>query len=322
VPHGPYNHHFRKTAGFFLNLDISLSVVAILVQLATAIINSHLGSLEKFLMSRCQSGLCRIATLIFAYAPLVLFGLIPMMTGCDNVQNQEQLATTPAQSAAHDDHDHDHDDHDHDDHDDHDHDDHDDHDHDDHDDHDHDDHDHELPATVEAAIAQLKKVTNQVREALKGGETGKADSLVHSIGHLIEDLNEKIASADVEQKVKDAATAASEKIFEAYGEIDNVLHGAEEEIKNIKFSDFGPTINKATATLEGLLLEAKEAVTGSKKPATEEPKKEEKKEAKPKAAKKTEDTKPAAEEKPASEKASADAAADKPAVEAEKQGSE
>ena len=303
MPHGPYNHHFRKTAGFFLNLDISLFVVAILVQLATAIINSHLGSLEKFLMSRCQSGLCRIATLIFAYAPLVLFGLIPMMTGCDNVQNQEQLATTPAQSAAHDDHDHD--DHDH-----------------DHDDHDHDDHDHELPATVEAAIAQLKKVTNQVREALKGGETGKADSLVHSIGHLIEDLNEKIASADVEQKVKDAATAASEKIFEAYGEIDNVLHGAEEEIKNIKFSDFGPTINKATATLEGLLLEAKEAVTGSKKPATEEPKKEEKKEAKPKAAKKTEDKKPAAEEKPASEKASADAAADKPAVEAEKQGSE
>jgi len=289
------------------------------VQLAITIINSHLGSLEKFLMSRCQSGLCRIATLIFAYAPLVLFGLIPMMTGCDNVQNQEKLATTPAQSAAHDDHDHDHDDHDHDDHDDHDHDDHDDH---DHDDHDHDDHDHELPATVEAAIAQLKKVTNQVREALKGGETGKADSLVHSIGHLIEDLNEKIASADVEQKVKDAATAASEKIFEAYGEIDSVLHGAEEEIKNIKFSDFGPTINKATATLEGLLLEAKEAVTGSKKPATEESKKEEKKEAKPKAAKNTEDTKPAAEEKPAAEKESADAAADKPAAEAEKQGSE
>jgi len=309
VPHGPYNHHFRKTAGFFLNLNISLFPVAILVQLRPTIIYSHFGSLEKFVMSRCQSGLCRIATLIFAYAPLVLFGLIPMMTGCDNVQNQEQLATTPAQSAAHDDHDHD--DHDHDDHD-----------HDDHDDHDHDDHDHELPATVEAAIAQLKKVTNQVREALKGGETGKADSLVHSIGHLIEDLNEKIASADVEQKVKDAATAASEKIFEAYGEIDNVLHGAEEEIKNIKFSDFGPTINKATATLEGLLLEAKEAVTGSKKPATEEPKKEEKKEAKPKAAKKTEDTKPAAEEKPASEEASADAAADKPAVEAEKQGSE
>ena len=288
------------------------------MQLRPTIIYSHFGSLEKFVMSRCQSGLCRIATLIFAYAPLVLFGLIPMMTGCNNVQNQEQLATTPAQSAAHDDHDHDDHDHDHDDHDhdDHDHDVHDDHDHDDHDDHDHDDHDHELPATVEAAIAQLKKVTNQVREALKGGETGKADSLVHSIGHLIEDLNEKIASADVEQKVKDAATAASEQIFDVYGELDSVLHGAKEEIENLKFSDFGPAINKATKTLESLLLEAKDAVTGSKKPATEEPKKEEKKEAKPKAADKTEEKKPVAENE------SAGAVADKPAKDAGKQGSE
>ena len=152
----------------------------------------------------------------------------------------------------------------------------------DHDDHGHDDHghDHDLPATVEAAIAQLKKVTNQVRAALNSGETKKADSLVHSIGHLIEDLNEKIASADVEQKVKDAATAASEKIFDAYGEIDSVLHGAEEELKNIKFSDFGPAINKATKTLESLLLEAKEAVTG---PKNTEPTKQ-KEEDKPKAA--------------------------------------
>ena len=212
-----------------------------------------------------------------------------MLTGCDNVQNQEQVATTPAQSAAHDDHDHDDHDHDYDDHD------YDDHDHDDYDDHDQDDHDHELPATVEAAIAKLKKVTNQVREALKGGETGKADSLVHSIGHLIEDLNEKIASADVEQKVKDAATAASEQIFDVYGELDSVLHGAKEEIENLKFSDFGPAINKATKTLESLLLEAKDAVTGSKEPQTAEPKKEEKKEAKPKAADKTEEKKPVAE---------------------------
>ena len=264
-------------------------------------------------MSRRQSGLCRIATFIFAYAPVVLFGLIPMLTGCDNVQNQEQVATTPVQSATHDDHEHG-------DHDDHEHDDHDDHDHDDHDDHDHDDHDHELPATVEAAIAQLKKVTNQVRQALKGGETGKADGLVHSIGHLIEDLNEKIASADVEQKVKDAATAASEKIFDTYGELDSILHGAKEEIENLKFSDFGPAINKATKTLESLLLEAKDAVTGSKEPEAAAPKKEEEKEAKPKETDKTEEKKPAAEKtedtKPAAEPADKESA-DEPVTEAE-----
>ena len=221
-------------------------------------------------MSRCQSGLCRIATIMFAGAPVFLVASLILVTGCDQVQNPGADATTQVQSHAHDDHGHD--DHAHDDHG------HDDHGHDDHghDDHGHDDHGHghELPATVEAAIKQLKKVTNQVRAALKDGETGKADSLVHSIGHLIEDLNEKIASADVEQKVKDAATAASEKIFDAYGELDSVLHGAKEEIENLQFSDFGPAITKATKTLESLLLEAKEAVTGEtaegKKPEEEE----------------------------------------------------
>ena len=211
-------------------------------------------------MSRCQSGLCRIATIMFAGAPILLVASLILVTGCDQVQNPGADATTQVQSHAHDDHGHD--DHAHDDH--------------GHDDHGHDDHGHghELPATVEAAIKQLKKVTNQVRAALKDGETGKADSLVHSIGHLIEDLNEKIASADVEQKVKDAATAASEKIFDAYGELDSVLHGAKEEIENLQFSDFGPAITKATKTLESLLLEAKEAVTGEtaegKKPEEEE----------------------------------------------------
>ena len=236
-------------------------------------------------MSRCQSGLCHIATIMFAGAPILLVASLILVTGCDQVQNPGADATTQVQSPAHDDHGHDdhgHDEHGHDEHehDDHGHDDHghDEHGHDDHahDDHGHDDHGHghELPATVEAAIKQLKKVTNQVRAALKDGETGKADSLVHSIGHLIEDLNEKIASADVEQKVKDAATAASEKIFDAYGELDSVLHGAKEEIENLQFSDFGPAITKATKTLESLLLEAKEAVTGEtaedKKPKEKE----------------------------------------------------
>ena len=231
-------------------------------------------------MSRCQSGLCHIATIMFAGAPILLVASLILVTGCDQVQNPGADATTQVQSPAHDDHGHDDHGHDEHGHDEHEHDDHghDDHGHDDHahDDHGHDDHGHghELPATVEAAIKQLKKVTNQVRAALKDGETGKADSLVHSIGHLIEDLNEKIASADVEQKVKDAATAASEKIFDAYGELDSVLHGAKEEIENLQFSDFGPAITKATKTLESLLLEAKEAVTGEtaedKKPKEKE----------------------------------------------------
>ena len=53
-----------------------------------------------------------------------------------------------------------------------------------------------------------------------------------------------------------------------------MLHGAKEEVENLQFSDFGPAITKATKTLESLLLEAKEAVTGEtaegKKPKEED----------------------------------------------------
>ena len=91
-----------------------------------------------------------------------------------------------------------------------------------------------------------------------------------------------------------------------YGEIDSVLHGAEEEIKNIKFSDFGPAINKATKTLESLLLEAKEAVTGPKNP---EPTKQIK-EDDSKAAEKDSDEKTPAEKKGPSETISGDTTKD------------
>ena len=65
-------------------------------------------------MSRCQSGLCRIATIMFAGAPIVLVASLILVTGCDQVQNPGADATTQVQSPAHDDHGHD--DHGHDDH--------------------------------------------------------------------------------------------------------------------------------------------------------------------------------------------------------------
>ncbi len=207
-------------------------------------------------MPRCTPPLYQSTVSILWSTSLLLIGSLIFTIGCDS-NNTEAVTTNATKTAAHDDHkdgDHGHMD--------------DDHSHDEatkkEDEHDHDHHSHELPATVEAAIAQLKDVTNKVRKAINSGETEKADDLVHSIGHLIEDLNAKIAAAKIDEKVKEAATAASDTIFAAYGEIDNALHAAEDEIKKLDFSSFGPTINKATKSLEGLLLEAKEAVTGEK----------------------------------------------------------
>ena len=250
-------------------------------------------------MSRCPTLAKQPSHLFFGSVYALLAGSLILFPGCDTGNKSPVVVKEDAKAPAHTD-DHDKSDHDH-----------------DHMDEDHSDeksaqkaddgHSHEMPATVEAAIAQLKKVTGQVRQALKSGETDKADSLVHSIGHLMEDLNEKIAAAKIDEKVKDAATAASNKIFEAYGEIDEALHAAEDEIKKIDFGSFGPTINKATKNLEALLLEAKDAVVGEK------PKKDDKKAA---ADKKAADKK-AADKKAADKKAADKKAADKKAADTE-----
>jgi len=255
-------------------------------------------------MSRCPTLAKQPSHLFFGSVYALLAGSLILFPGCDTGNKSPVVVKEDAKAPAHTD-DHDKSDHDH-----------------DHMDEDHSDeksaqkaddgHSHEMPATVEAAIAQLKKVTGQVRQALKSGETDKADSLVHSIGHLMEDLNEKIAAAKIDEKVKDAATAASNKIFEAYGEIDEALHAAEDEIKKIDFGSFGPTINKATKNLEALLLEAKDAVVGEK------PKKDDKKAAADKkAADKKAADKKAADKKAADKKAADKKAADKKAADTE-----
>ena len=150
-------------------------------------------------------------------------------------------------------------------------------------DHDHDhDHDHELelPKTIEEAISGLKEVGVKVEKALTGGNTEKADDLVHSVGHLIEDLQEKIAAAKLGEKAKAAAKAAADEIYDAYDAIDETLHAAEEEVKKLDFKQFAPKIEAATKQLEDMFVKAKQTLVGEQ-PTGNEPKAETKPDPKP-----------------------------------------
>ena len=146
-----------------------------------------------------------------------------------------------------------------------------------HDDHGHDDHGHDdaasftPPKTLAEAVAQLKQLSADIEAALAEKKTKLADDLVHNAGTLIEDLHKKIDAADLQEKAQAAATAAAEAIFDVYDKLDTALHGAEEELKKIDFSTYGPSLNAATATLEELLRKAEEAVIGTptETPATE-----------------------------------------------------
>ena len=191
------------------------------------------------------------------------------------------------------------------------------------DDHDHDhDHEHELPKTIEEAIASLKQIAVNVEKELAEGSAEKADDLVHSVGHLIEDLHEKIAAAKLGEKAKAAAKAAADELFDAYDAIDEALHAAEEEVKKFDFKKFAPKIEAATKKLESMFVKAKESLVGdapadkaSKADAKPDMKAEKK--AEPKAEKKAE---PNAEKKaePKAEKKTEPKAesAEKPAAEA------
>ena len=247
------------------------------------------------------TALARLALLIAAGA---------WIAGCsqptDSASQQRPAAGTQT-AATHDhaDDEHGHDDHGHDEH--------------GHDDHGHDDHGHDdaasftPPQTIAEALTQLKQLSAKIEEALAEKKTKLADDLVHSAGHLIEDLHEKIASAGLKEKAQAAATAAAEAIFDVYDKLDTALHGAEEELKKIDFSSYAPSLDKATATLETLLLKAEEAVTGTpaEKPAAEKPAAEKPTTEKPTTEKPT--TEKPTTEKPASEKP----AAEKPAAEAQ-----
>jgi hypothetical protein len=201
------------------------------------------------------------------------------------------------------------------------------------DDHDH-DHDHEMPKTIEEAIAGLKQIGAKVEKELTGGSAEKADDLVHSVGHLIEDLHEKIAAAKLGEKAKAAAKAAADEIYDAYGAIDEALHAAEEEVKKFDFKQFAPKIEAATKQLEDMFVKAKQTLAGEEqtgkatnadaKPAMKpEPKPEKKaepkpeKKAEPKPEKKAEPKAEPKPEKKAEPKAEpAPEAAEKPAAEA------
>lgn len=202
-----------------------------------------------------QTAITRLALLLAAAA---------WITGCNQTSSPstQRQPKPDTQAVASDDHKHD--DHAHDDHEE------DEHAHDDHDhDHGHDPHKHNehgdtasvtAPKDLSEAIAQLKKLAVNIEQALSEKKTEVADDLVHTAGHLIDNLHKQIDAAGLKQKAQATATAAAEALFDAYDRLDTALHGAEEELKKLNFADYAPSLEEATATLEGLLQKAEKVI--------------------------------------------------------------
>ncbi len=151
-------------------------------------------------------------------------------------------------------HDHDHDDHDHDDHNEHDHDEHD-HDEHDHDEHDHDEHDHDQddadhatdhPETYAEAVALVAKLQLQIKEALATGDIKVADVPLHEIGHVLEAIPLLADKQSLSEADEEAVKKAVDTLFDAFGQIDEKVHGDGEP----SYTPYAEKIESAIGTLQ------------------------------------------------------------------------
>ncbi|MCM2375050.1 hypothetical protein [Aporhodopirellula aestuarii] len=169
------------------------------------------------------------------------------MTGCAKTAPPVE---TPAA-----DHDHDHDDdgHDHE---------HDDHDH-DHDGHDH-DHDHadidvdslmpidapDGPESLSAGIDQLVSMRDTIAKGFADDDVDSIHDQLHSVGGLLEHLEEMTKSSDLPDDAKEQAADAIDSLFDAFGDVDAKLHGD----TGAEYSDVSDKIDSAVKTLSELEL--------------------------------------------------------------------
>ncbi len=136
---------------------------------------------------------------------------------------------------------HDHDEHDHDEH--------------DHDEHDHDEHDHDQddanhatdhPETYAEAVALVAKLQLQIKEALATGDIKVADVPLHEIGHVLEAIPTLADKQSLSEADEEAVKKAVDTLFDAFGQIDEKVHGDGEP----SYTPYAEKIESAIGTLQ------------------------------------------------------------------------
>jgi len=97
-----------------------------------------------------------------------------------------------------------------------------------HDDHDHDHADHAHPETLGAGVTELAAAVAALKAKI-GSDREAADTAVHDIGHLLEDLRGLLPKAGLAAEAQAAAGKALDDLEESFGKLDEALHAAEGE---------------------------------------------------------------------------------------------
>jgi hypothetical protein len=89
--------------------------------------------------------------------------------------------------------------------------------------------DHKHPETLAEAVGELETLLTSVSEHLAAGGRDAADSAVHAVGHLLEDMEGLLEKSTLVDDAKAAARKAVEELYECFDTLDTALHAKEGE---------------------------------------------------------------------------------------------
>lgn len=106
----------------------------------------------------------------------------------------------------------------------------------------------EAPSPAET-MEKLTELNSQIIQAFEAGTPDDAHDALHEVAHLLEDLPETLAkNKEFPAESMTVVNAAVERLFNGYTELDETLHGSEEEIDLAKIKQ---EIDSALTELKG-----------------------------------------------------------------------
>lgn len=110
---------------------------------------------------------------------------------------------------------------------------------------------HKHPETLAEAVVELESLVGQVGEHLAAGGRDAADTAVHAVGHLLEDVEGLLERSTLAADAKTAAKNAVAELYECFDKLDTALHAKEGEGES-PAEVHGSVVDRVMAAVEAL----------------------------------------------------------------------
>ncbi len=112
----------------------------------------------------------------------------------------------------------------------------------------HEEHAHKHPETFAEAVEQLSTFKSEIQTAFTSGDPDSAHDALHEVGHVLEELPTLAEKVTEDAEERKAVVEAQEKLFTAFGKLDETMHGGED----VKYETLQADIDAAMEALSGI----------------------------------------------------------------------